>query len=127
MRRPDDGRWAGLWDFPRFVIDGRNNSAAELHRALVDGVRALTGATVRPGRLLTTFKHGVTRFRITLDCYEAEYISRDGGPADPASLHWLRPGELDAYPLCTTGRKLARHIGAKGREMGGSGVLLEPK
>ena len=77
---------------------------------MVDGVRALTGATVRPGRLLATFKHGVTRFRITLDCYEAEYISRDGRPIDSASLRWLRPAELDAYPLCTTGRKLARQI-----------------
>ena len=33
IRRPEGGRWAGLWDFPRFAIDGRSNSAAELHRA----------------------------------------------------------------------------------------------
>ncbi len=112
LRRPDGGRWAGLWDFPRFPLDGGNNSAAAVHRALIDGVRALTGATVRPGRFLATFKHGVTRFRITLDCYEAEYISRDGPPGDRDSLRWLRPGELDVYPLCTTGRKLARQIEA---------------
>ena len=40
LLRPEGGRWAGLWDFPRFALDGHSDSAAELHRALVDGVRA---------------------------------------------------------------------------------------
>ena len=34
-----------------------------------------TGITCAPGPLVKTIKHGVTRYRITLDCYQAEYVS----------------------------------------------------
>ena len=50
----------------------------------------------------------MTRFRITLDCYEAEYVGPAGGHASSVPVRWLRPAELDAYPLSSTGRKLAR-------------------
>ena len=38
---------------------------------IVTGVRDLTGYTVCPGSRIKTLKHGVTRYQITLDCYEA--------------------------------------------------------
>jgi len=75
---------------------------------LIDGVRKLTGINVEPGRRLATIKHGVTRFRITLDCYEARYVSNSGRTADPPLMKWLRPTELAEYPLSTTGRQLSR-------------------
>ncbi len=68
---PEGRRWAGLWDFPRFPIESEQPAA--IGRELVENVRALTGVTVAPGRHITTFTHGVTRFRITLECYQAEY------------------------------------------------------
>ena len=45
---------------------------------IVAKVREQTGITCAPGPLLKTIKHGVTRYRITLDCYQAEYIYRPG-------------------------------------------------
>ncbi len=105
MRCPEGGRWAGLWDFPRFAVDAEQ--PAELRRQLIANVRKLTGVTIEPGDHLETIKHGVTRFRITLDCYQARYVAQPDGQATPAEIKWLRPDELDAYPLNTTGRKLA--------------------
>jgi A/G-specific adenine glycosylase len=103
---PEGRRWAGLWDFPRSAVHGRRPD--EVRRELAGAVRELAGVVIRPGELLKTLRHGVTRFRITLDCYEAEYV----GPADDCSAsvpaRWLRPAELDAHPLSSTGRKLAR-------------------
>ena len=96
--------WAGLWDFPRFPVE----PAAALGPALVDNVRRLTGVTVEPGRHLKTLRHGVTRFRITLECYEAEYRADSNAVAELATRRWVRPAELERYPLSTTGRKLAR-------------------
>ncbi len=110
VERPQGGRWAGLWDFPRFPLDGPAAKPQAEGRQLIDGVRRLTGVRVRMGRHLQTFKHGVTRFRITLECYEAEYLSIARGKIEAAALRWLRPDELDAYPLSTTGRKLARLV-----------------
>ncbi|MFV2068005.1 MAG: A/G-specific adenine glycosylase [Pirellulales bacterium] len=96
-------RWSGLWDFPRFPVplDGSQ-------RHLIDQVRRLTGVAVRPDRKMATLKHSVTRFRITLDCHLATYLSRDRRRKGGDEIRWVRPATLADYPLSTTGRKLGR-------------------
>jgi A/G-specific adenine glycosylase len=110
VQRPAGARWAGLWDFPRFPVDG--STPAEQHRRLADALRVLTGIDARIGQLLTTLQHSVTRFRITLDCYQATpHASSAGGRVvggNDVVMRWLRPPELADYPLSTTGRKLAQ-------------------
>jgi len=96
-------RWAGLWDFPRFA-GSRDQIAAN--------VAALTGLRVEPAERLATLKYGVTRFRITLDCYKATLRSTrswrrsESCPAPP--IRWVLPNELADLPLSVTGRKLAQ-------------------
>ena len=68
--------------------------------------------TVSPGEHLKTLRHGVTRFRITLECYAAEYLSHDGDGTENLVQKWVRPAELEHYPLSSTGRKLAGAGGA---------------
>ena len=102
---PEGRRWAGLWDFPRFAVHGKNE--ADVRRELVDNVRRMTGVCIAPGEHRKTLRHGVTRFRITLDCYDAEYLSHDGGGTEDLVQKWVRPAELEDYPLSSTGRKLA--------------------
>jgi A/G-specific adenine glycosylase len=97
-----DERWAGLWDFPRFPFAAeRPKLAAD---EIVANVRQQTGITCTAGPALKTIKHGVTRFRITLDCYQASYA---GGKVRPPA-RWIKPPELAFLPLSTTGRKIAR-------------------
>jgi A/G-specific adenine glycosylase len=102
---PEGRRWAGLWDFPRFALAGTKE--AEIHRELVANVRRLTGVTILPGEHRKTLRHGVTRFRITLACYDGNYVSHNGG-GDGLVQKWVRPAELEHYPLSSTGRKLAK-------------------
>ena len=108
VRCAEQGRWAGLWDFPRFHVVTQDHLPVE--RQLVDLVRRQTGVVIGPGSHLVTLKHAVTRFRITLDCYQAPCLSNRDLTLDPDRLRWLRPSELEAYPLSTTGRKLSRLI-----------------
>ena len=101
-RRTPSERWAGLWDFVRFELDQRSRPATT--RELREQVLGLTGLTVTPPERMATLQHGVTRFRITLDCYAARC------PAGKARLargewRWVRPGALDAYPLSVTGAR----------------------
>jgi A/G-specific adenine glycosylase len=119
---PEGRRWAGLWDFPRFAVRGRR--PADIHRELVENVRRLTGVCVRPGPHLKTLRHGVTRFRITLDCYAAEYLSGRHLPQKHLPIRWLRPAELEGYPLSSTGRKLAGLLAA-GRGAAGTGAVIQ--
>jgi A/G-specific adenine glycosylase len=108
-------RWAGLWDFPRFDL-AAEFAEEQLMRQLVTGVQQLTGLTIIPGEMLTTLKHGVTRYRITLECYQARISPARRQGAKPAATdfatrqQWLHPRELRDFPLSTTGRKLAQLI-----------------
>jgi A/G-specific adenine glycosylase len=106
VRRREEERWAGLWDFPRFAIDAAHGAA--LARELTLKVAAATGLAIGPGEHIATLKHGVTRFRITLECYAAEYrrVLRRGKPR--CEQRWVAPAALADYPLSMTGRRLAR-------------------
>lgn len=109
MRRcaPDE-RWAGLWDFPRFELQAQ--SQGDLQHELAAKVRDLTGVEIQPGSHLTTIKHGVTRFRITLDCFSADYLRGRLSRGKSTPLKWASPDDLGALPLSSTGRKLARLV-----------------
>lgn len=115
-QRQHGERWAGLWDFPRFDISTCNGSVAE---EIAARLAAATGVSARLAEPLTTLKHGVTRFRITLDCHWADCI---GIPPRRPELRWLRPADLADYPLNTTGRKVARMISASRASSGQLGV-----
>jgi A/G-specific adenine glycosylase len=119
-------RWAGLWDFPRFPLkvdrsvperSASHNGARSktnrittdiLHQHITAGTKALTGLAIQPGELLTTLKHGVTRFRITLHCYEARPLTKTLAPRSKQQAGWVAIQSLADYPLSTTGRKITR-------------------
>jgi A/G-specific adenine glycosylase len=109
MRQCGPGeRWAGLWDFPRFGIEGEGPLFAL--EEIVTKVREQTGVTCAAPKLLSTMRHGVTRYRITLDCYEARYENGRARAANNSAVRWVPSAELPALPLSTTGRKLAKLI-----------------
>jgi A/G-specific adenine glycosylase len=104
-----DERWAGLWDFPRFAIEADGPLFAK--KEIVAKVASQTGIACDPGGLLKTMKHGVTRYRITLDCYQATFVSGRVRATTSAAVRWLPVGKLPSLPLSTTGRKIANLIG----------------
>ena len=89
--------------------------AESLRRELVENVRRQTGVTVAAVRYTaTTLKHGVTRFRITLECYLAQYVSGAVSESDSSDVRWVPQAELDRYPLHSTARRLARLVAGDG-------------
>ena len=103
LKRPAGQRWAGLWDFVRFGWPAERMSTIALARA----VRNETGLSVAIGAPLAQIRHSVTRFRITLCCYKAEWAAGEltGSNRD---FRWVTPGQFSRFPLSVTGRKLAR-------------------
>jgi A/G-specific adenine glycosylase len=110
LRRDDHGRWAGLWDFPRFAVTKASGKA--LRQELVTRTSELTGVAIDPLDELATLRHGVTRFRITLVCYEARYVAGPNGMQPPLETRWVRPTDLADYPMSVTARKLAGLVAA---------------
>ena len=76
-RRPPLGRAVGFSPLCHpGRSGGRDPSRVDRQRAAADGSDHLAR------RHRKTLRHGVTRFRITLECYEAEYVSHNGGGAE---------------------------------------------
>jgi A/G-specific adenine glycosylase len=103
-------RWAGLWDFPRFAVDAIGPMFAE--KELAEKVRDQTGVECVPGPLLTTIKHGVTRYRITLQCFTGRYVAGEPQSNNGFAVNWVGLSQLQDYPLNTTGRRIALSINA---------------
>jgi A/G-specific adenine glycosylase len=109
MRQCGPGeRWAGLWDFPRFELEASGPLFAKAE--IVTKVAAQTGITCAPGQLIKTMKHGVTRYRIALDCYEATFVFGRVQASQSAAVKWLSIQTLADLPLSTTGRKIVDFI-----------------
>jgi len=100
-RVPAGERWAGLWDFPRFGPPAAQSIDDAVRRA---GERF--GLVIELGKKAKTIRHGVTKYRITLEAFHA---LADATP-ESDDHRWLSPEELKALPLSVTGRKLALEL-----------------
>jgi A/G-specific adenine glycosylase len=112
QRRADASRWAGLWEFPHGPLE-----RDETHAAAADRLAAeLAGIRVRLGTELATVRHGITRYQITLVCFEAEYEAGEFRSDFYAQGCWVRPAELAGYPVSSPQRRLAKLLTAAGRQ-----------
>ncbi len=108
MRRcAADERWAGLWDFPRFDVTECNAPSAE-PKSVENQFRERFGKSVLVGSKVHELKHAVTRYRITLRCYEAEIDSSLGGKwKSKVVRQWANLNELNKLALSSSGKRLA--------------------
>ena len=98
---PEGGRWAGLWDFPRTTRVSLSSitEAATLLSAEV-------GVNLVPGIRLTTIKHAVTKYRISLQVYQADLLDTGEQPGKP--WKYVSLAELAEMPMSVTGRKIVK-------------------
>lgn len=101
-------RWAGMWDFPRFVESSPNAQTKAQRSAIERKAFETMKVDVRLRERLLQLKHGVTRFRITLHCYEADLLS-ETAPL-PTGYRWFSEEDLRAAPLSVSGRKISRAV-----------------
>lgn len=112
-------RWAGMWDLPRLTVSiGETIPAPAQLDDEAFGVdlqlkfQALLGAKLNLGASQHRLKHGVTRYKITLDLFAAKFAKAAAkfpnlAPALQAA-RWVTPAELHDLPLSTTGRALVK-------------------
>lgn len=121
VQYPEGVRWAGLWDFVRGPMPGTRGKrkskqpTKELSTESISHIAEQFGCSTGAARHLTTIRHSVTRFRITLDAYEAECTNTSGNSSNGshhekhlAKTKWFRLEEMHELPLNVTGRKLMR-------------------
>lgn len=118
-------RFAGLWDFPRFdqLSDSADQATQTDH--IVAQVQSQTGQTLTSVMPIFTLRHGVTRFRITLEVFESQLTAKGKSKAaskiavyseaelGQAEMLWIAPTDLAHIPLSVTGRHIAAKITAE--------------
>ncbi|HEX6962176.1 MAG TPA: A/G-specific adenine glycosylase [Lacipirellula sp.] len=104
-QRPKGERWENMWDFPRFVLT--SEGPLFVRDELIAKTREQTGVTIEPGAVLKTIKHGVTRFRITLDCYAARPNGGRVRSTAAKPVRWTPLADLSHLPLSVSARKIA--------------------
>ncbi len=94
---PAGVRFAGMWDFPK----AGPPEAHDLDE-FMQWLTAQVGGQLKVGELVTSMKHAVTKYRITLHVH---HVTRRGGKLpEPWSFHSAE--ELKHLPMSTTGRRL---------------------
>ncbi len=112
QRPADASRWAGLWEFPHgTVAEGETFESAAGRLA-----EELAGLRVRVGPELATVRHGITRYQITLVCFEAVHESGRFRPEFYGRGEWVLPEELASFPVSAPQRRLARSLTTPGRQ-----------
>lgn len=106
VRRPPQGRWANLWEFPHAAAAPRETLAAAARRVLAE----LTGVRAALDKPFLTLQHSVTRHRISLTCFEARYRSGSFASSFYAAGKWLEPSQLQCHPVSAPQRRLARSL-----------------
>jgi len=97
---PEGGRWAGLWDFPRSTAESFESvEAAVIHLSKEIGIE------VAAENHLSTIRHAVTKYRISLHVHHARLIDRRRSP--PRPWRFVSIDEMAELPMSVTGRKIA--------------------
>jgi A/G-specific adenine glycosylase len=112
VQRPGSGRWANLWEFPHGQL-----ARDETHeQAALRLLRELTGLKGRLGPELLTIRHGVTRYSITMVCFEAAFTGGSFRSDFYQAARWLEPRELSAYPVSAPQRRLTHTLLKPGQQ-----------
>lgn len=106
VQRPLNGLLGGLWGFPGGTAAPDESPEACLRRAVRDQV----GLAIEPDAAIIVIKHAYTHFRITLHAWRCRLLSGEPQPLGCATVRWVSPAGLTAYPFPITDQRIIRAL-----------------
>jgi A/G-specific adenine glycosylase len=106
VQRPENGRWASMWEFPHGPLKPIETHEAAALRLL----SGLTGLSATLGSELLTLRHTIMHYKITLVCFEANYRRGRFSSDFYQAARWLHPRRIRDYPVSAPQRRLAQAL-----------------
>ncbi|MDA1190581.1 MAG: A/G-specific adenine glycosylase [Candidatus Poribacteria bacterium] len=103
-KRPVDKRWGGLWELPRV----RRLEGESLEDAATRAPMQRCGVEVRVKEPFGAMRHAVTRYRIRLHGFVAEWVSGEASAVECEAVAWVESEGLEPYALSSPQRKLLK-------------------
>jgi A/G-specific adenine glycosylase len=100
-------RWAGLWQFPSGEVRPGETGVESVARV----AREQAGLTVVVKDLIVRVRHGVTRYRVTLDAYHCTAGHGRAVPRGVDKVAWKLPVELGELALPAAQRRIVQALG----------------
>ncbi|MGD0879425.1 MAG: A/G-specific adenine glycosylase [Anaerolineales bacterium] len=108
-KRPSNGLLGGMWEFP----GGKVEREETLEDCLTREIREELDAMIRVGEPFGIYKHAFTHFRITLHAFFCELIEGEPKAIEAAELAWVKPRDLQQYPMGKVDRQIARKLSVR--------------
>ncbi len=109
-RRAPTGLLGGLWEFPGGGV--RKGETAE--EACRREIREETGLEVAVVEKLTRVRHAYSHFRIEMDVFRCRCLSGRVKLDGPVDHRWIRPGEINRFPLPAANHKFLHLLDVRG-------------
>ena len=108
-KRPSKGLLGGMWEFPGGKVERGETLEDCLNREIWEELDAV----IRVGEPFGIYKHAYTHFRITLYAFFCELIKGEPKAIEAAELAWVKPGELQQFPMGKVDRQIAQKLSVR--------------
>jgi len=106
-QRPAHGLLGGLWEFP----GGKLQPGEDLPACLQREIREELDAEIEVSSPVGVYRHAYTHFRVTLHAFRCRLSGgKQPRPLEASELRWVRPAELQAYPMGKIDRQIAHDL-----------------
>jgi 8-oxo-dGTP diphosphatase len=96
-QRPEGRSLAGLWEFPGGKLERDERPEAALIRELKEEIGVIVDEPCLAP--LTFASHAYDDFHLLMPLYICRRWSGFASPREGQSLKWVRPNEMNAYPM----------------------------
>jgi A/G-specific adenine glycosylase len=107
-QRPEDGLLGGMWEFP----GGKQEDGEDLTACLAREIREELGAQIDVGEKVGIYRHAYTHFKVELHAFECRLVAGSAAlkTIGVADFRWVKPAELEAFPMGKIDRAISIDI-----------------